>query len=85
MEKSKTTYLSIFRLGKRTLVIFAAIGFALALVVSIIQPLQYRSQASILVIPNNRANVDGYQASRAAVKYALPFLRLFPPCLFTIR
>ncbi|PIY95956.1 MAG: hypothetical protein COY66_05470 [Candidatus Kerfeldbacteria bacterium CG_4_10_14_0_8_um_filter_42_10] len=82
MEKSKTTYLSIFRLGKRTLVIFAAIGFALALVVSIIQPLQYRSQASILVIPNNRANVDGYQASRAAEKYALTLSSVIPTMSF---
>ncbi|PIS42746.1 MAG: hypothetical protein COT24_01990 [Candidatus Kerfeldbacteria bacterium CG08_land_8_20_14_0_20_40_16] len=82
MEKSKTTYLSIFRLGKRTLIIFAAIGFTLALVVSIIQPLQYRSQASILVIPNNRANVDGYQASRAAEKYALTLSSVIPTMSF---
>lgn len=82
MEKNKTTYLSIFRLGKRTLVIFAVCGLVLALVVSITQPLEYRSQASVLVIPKARANIDGYQATRSAEKYALTLSSVIPTMSF---
>lgn len=82
MKQEKTTYLSIFRSGKRTLAIFAVAGLILAIVVSIIQPLQYRSQASVLVIPNSKSNLDGYQATRSAEKYALTLTSIIPTMSF---
>jgi capsular polysaccharide biosynthesis protein len=82
MKQEKTTYLSIFRLGKRTLIISATIGLVLAIIVSIIQPLQYSSQASVLVIPNTRSNMDGYQATRSAEKYALTLTSVIPTMSF---
>lgn len=71
MNQEKTTYLSIFRQGKGTLIKFALAGFLIALIISFIQPLQYSSQASVLVIPNPKTNTDSYQATKSAENYAL--------------
>ena len=82
MEQENTTYLSIFRLGKRTLIIFAILGLLIGAIFSITKPLQYRSQASVLVIPDPRMNLDGYQATKSAEKYALTLSSVIPTMSF---
>lgn len=82
IEQENTTYLSIFRQGKRTLIIFAILGLLIGFVFSITKPLQYRSQASVLVIPDPRVNQDGYQATKSAEKYALTLSSVMPTMSF---
>lgn len=55
-------------------------GLCLALLVSLFQPLEYRAEASIMVIPGFTG--DGYQASRSAEKYATTLTSILPSMSF---
>lgn len=65
---STQTYASILYQKRRIILVSGLIGLVFALAVSLFQPLEYRAEASVLVIP--RFAGDGYQATRSAEKYA---------------
>lgn len=74
------SYIDIFRRRQGVILASALGGVLFALAVSLFQPLEYRSQASTLVIP--RASGDGYQASRSAEKYAGTLTSVLPSMSF---
>ncbi|MBI2426337.1 MAG: hypothetical protein HYV34_00680 [Candidatus Kerfeldbacteria bacterium] len=73
-------YSDVFRERRGIFVASALGGVLLALLVSLFQPLEYRSEASILIIP--RGVGDGYQASRSAEKYAGTLTSVLPSMSF---
>lgn len=64
------TYLQIFKSKWQTIALTTLIFVVLSLVLTIVQPFEYRSKVDLLVIQKQTQNLDAYSTARAAEKIA---------------
>ena len=63
-------YTTLLWYGWRTILLFACVGFVLALAVSFLQPLKYSSTVRLMVLQDVGSSVDAYTASRSEERIA---------------
>jgi capsular polysaccharide biosynthesis protein len=65
------TYLNILKNKWQTIALTTLVFVVLSLVLTILQPFEYRSKVDLLVIQKQAQNLDAYASARAAEKIAL--------------
>jgi capsular polysaccharide biosynthesis protein len=73
---NKTNYLNLIKNSWKAVALFTAILVLLTIIVSLIQPFEYRSRTGFLVVQKQNQGLDAYAAAKASERLAVNFAEI---------